>query len=428
MPSFDLPENTFLGRRKAPLPTPTTVKMPEKSQLTVVKRDREAKVKHVESSVEIEPEIAMEPEEPEKTTIGKIPDMNKLGHKDDLTTQKEALATVDQIPVGQIDETIDKSIHESMEEVTQTEEQPGEYSCECGVKFSSVGWLVRHMRSCVKDIICDICGKTFKSSKTLKKHKKMIHTKAFQCDQCDESFTTPKKLVRHTRSFHEATILCEICSAAFKNKNSLRYHRKKFHKVKLNTKEKPNLETKRQDKKVLKSKDEHASCNKHKTKQQKSEYQCLQCPKSFATSSGLRKHKIAHKKLVDQSNTNEKNDKAVRLENLAVADDFERIEVVLVEDGNETSIGTAVIIGSVVSGVGNGELASVPEGVNSKELRGSLDSEHTGDIIISEHTIEGSINNEYVISGINNEDTGDRNNNEGAEEVIFKPRLPKLRL
>ena len=142
----------------------------------------------------------------------------------------------------------------------------------------------------------------------------------------------------------------------------------------------------------------------------------------------MRKHKIAHKKLVDQSNTNEKIDKAVRLENLAVADDFERIEVVLVEDGNETSIGTAVIIGSVVSGVGNGELASVPEGVNSKELRGSLDSEHTGDIIISEHTIEGSINNEYVISGINNEDTGDRNNNEGAEEVIVKPRLPKLRL
>jgi hypothetical protein len=425
VPSFDLPENTFLCNRKAALQTP--VKISVESQLTVVKRDRATKAKQVGRSVEKESEISMEPEahrqSQEKTTVDKILNMNRLEQKDDSSAQNEAMdIDVDKVPENDstakpidesidrsIDESTDKSIDESMDEVSKTKEpQIAEYSCDCGVKFSSVGWLVRHMRGCVEVIICDLCRKTFKSSKTLKKHKKMIHTNALKCDQCDKTFTTPKKLVRHTRSVHEATILCEICSSTFKNKNTLRDHKKKSHNAKLNAKEQPNIEEKRQDKKMTKAKDEHGGSNKQNTKQLKSEYHCLLCPKSFGSSSGLRKHRVAHKKLIDQSNTNVKSDVEVSLENNAVADDLERIEVVFIEDGNEISMGTAVVIGPLVSGeqllLSAGEQASVTQGGNSGKVGGSIDSEHMDENIISER----------IVSSINNANTGDRNNNEGA--------------
>ena len=434
VPSFDLPENTFLCKRKAALQTP--VKISDESQLTEVKRDKVTKVKQGGRSVEKESGISMEPEahrqSPEKPTADKILNMNKLEQEDDLTARNKARdIVVDKVPENEIaaepidesidtsiDESINKSIDESMDEVSKTKEpQIAEYSCECGVKFSSVGWLVRHMRGCVEIIICDLCRKTFKSSKTLKKHKKMIHTNALKCHRCDKSFTTPKKLVRHTRSSHEATIPCEICSSAFKNKNSLRDHKKKIHNAKLNAKEQPNIEEKRQDKKMTKAKDEQVGSNKQNTKQRKSEYHCLLCPKSFVSSSGLRKHRVAHKKLVDLSNTNVKSDEEVSLENNAVADDLERIEVVFIEDGNEISMGTAVVIGPLVSGepilLRTGEQASVTQGVNSGKVERSIDSEQMEENIISE-PIGGSVNSEHVKSSINNANTEDRNNNEGA--------------
>jgi hypothetical protein len=135
------------------------------------------------------------------------------------------------------------------------------------------------------------------------------------------------------------------------------------------------------------------------------------------SSSGLRKHRVAHKKLVDLSNTNVKSDEEVSLENNAVADDLERIEVVFIEDGNEISMGTAVVIGPLVSGepilLRTGEQASVTQGVNSGKVRRSIDSEQMEENIISE-PIGGSVNSEHVKSSINNANTEDRNNNEGA--------------
>ena len=107
----------------------------------------------------------------------------------------------------------------------------------------------------------------------------------------------------------------------------------------------------------------------------------------------MRKHKIAHKKLLDQSNTDEKSDKAVRLENIAITDDLERIKVVLIEDGNETSIGTAVIIGEPFL-ICEGEQAAIAQSVNSGEHMEENLGEH----------MEG-----------NDVNTGYRNNNDGAE-------------
>jgi hypothetical protein len=43
-----------------------------------------------------------------------------------------------------------------------------EYFCDCGLKFSRLGWLVRHMQQCTNGFDCELCQKRFKTKKTLK--------------------------------------------------------------------------------------------------------------------------------------------------------------------------------------------------------------------------------------------------------------------
>ena len=142
------------------------------------------------------------------------------------------------------------------------------FSCTCGLKFSRIGWLDRHMIQCIGVKKCDICGNTFKSGKTLKKHKQSVHVGCLNCDVCDESFSSRFDLKKHLTVAHGSKVTCQICGSTFKNKNSLRQHNNKIHR----------------------------GMRYDRTKDEMKQFKCLECDKVYENPSGLRKHKKKHNK------------------------------------------------------------------------------------------------------------------------------------
>ncbi|XP_055591942.1 oocyte zinc finger protein XlCOF6.1-like [Uranotaenia lowii] len=80
--------------------------------------------------------------------------------------------------------------------------------------------------------VCDICGKTFSSNGTLKKHK-YIHTPnemPFMCGQCDKKFTTKYKLKEHTmRHQGVKNHTCPFCGARKTTGHELKMHINQVH-------------------------------------------------------------------------------------------------------------------------------------------------------------------------------------------------------
>ena len=254
------------------------------------------------------------------------------------------------------------------DETAGTEENK-ELKCECGLKFSKLGWLLRHMKQCSILFECDLCNKRFKNAKILLKHKTLMHIKLLACDQCDNSFTTPKKLERHVRFAHEASIKCEHCDLVLKNKNSFRKHRKgcyeKQQKIKAigkhaNVKQKLVKESRigevsketNEPQRALEREDN----NTNESTAIKA-YQCELCPKRFAHDSGLRRHKKLHRQIIEQDHkvqSKDSNDNSIIIEGEellvsatdATEEDLENYQVVILDENNK-QVGT--FLGSVPS-------------------------------------------------------------------------------
>lgn len=100
----------------------------------------------------------------------------------------------------------------------------------CEKKFRNSRHYRYHEKNC-KDVICDTCGKTFKSAINLRHHS-VVHTEKHKCETCNKTFSSNYKLVQH-RAMHTgktSIFPCSICNSKFTQKSSLKRHMDTVHK------------------------------------------------------------------------------------------------------------------------------------------------------------------------------------------------------
>nr|XP_045583903.1 uncharacterized protein LOC123746413 isoform X1 [Procambarus clarkii] len=86
-----------------------------------------------------------------------------------------------------------------------------------------------------KNVMCDICGKSFAHKLAVSKHKWQEHNennKKFKCQTCGKSFVYKGKLQSHVRSHTgEKPFTCHLCSSTFSQRCNLTAHIKSVHGV-----------------------------------------------------------------------------------------------------------------------------------------------------------------------------------------------------
>ncbi|XP_051809067.1 zinc finger protein 239-like isoform X5 [Acanthochromis polyacanthus] len=143
--------------------------------------------------------------------------------------------------------------------LSHTSERP--YSCGiCGKPFKSRCYLKKHYLSHTseKPYTCETCGKCFNRSGSLKRHM-VTHAgeKQYRCDICGKNFTLNRSLKVHMRLHTgEKPYSCETCGKSFTLSHGLKVH------MRSHTAEKP--------------------------------YPCEECGKSFVNRSHLRNHMMFH--------------------------------------------------------------------------------------------------------------------------------------
>ncbi|XP_069669748.1 zinc finger protein 235-like isoform X2 [Periplaneta americana] len=104
------------------------------------------------------------------------------------------------------------------------------YKCDiCGKSFSTSRGVKRHefLHTGEKPFSCDVCGKCFSQSSHLRCHER-LHTgeKTFKCDVCGNYFSRSSNLRRHERLHtSEKPFRCDVCGRCFSASSSLRRHK-----------------------------------------------------------------------------------------------------------------------------------------------------------------------------------------------------------
>uniref|UniRef100_A0A1Q3EY51 Putative transcriptional repressor salm n=1 Tax=Culex tarsalis TaxID=7177 RepID=A0A1Q3EY51_CULTA len=106
------------------------------------------------------------------------------------------------------------------------------------------------------ELMCHLCRMAFATVAETKTHFQMVHSleQLHKCSQCPMKFTTAKRLELH-RKIHdsERPFRCHLCTADFKSNSLLKRHREKWHEI-------------------------------------QRVFECLQCPRVFATEVHLHLH------------------------------------------------------------------------------------------------------------------------------------------
>ena len=137
-----------------------------------------------------------------------------------------------------------------------------------------------------KDVVCDVCNRSFKTPSSLKRHSYSHGELKFFCDQCNESFVFQSELNFH-KTIHRwiPTFKCmsKNCKKVYKSANELNKHVLKHSGMVWDC-----------DKKDCGySMDDSRNLHAHKRKHQKvGSFECIPCDKQFKYFMQLKRHKV----------------------------------------------------------------------------------------------------------------------------------------
>ena len=126
------------------------------------------------------------------------------------------------------------------------------YQCQyCTVNVKLKSNLYKHIREVHQGklykrkkseerFMCDLCPKSYHSSRALERHKTFIHKgiKSFKCDLCDKSYSdnTPLRIHKETTHSEEGSFNCKECHKSFTHNHKLKQHMKRAHILTKNVK------------------------------------------------------------------------------------------------------------------------------------------------------------------------------------------------
>lgn len=157
---------------------------------------------------------------------------------------------------------------------------------ECGKEFKSMYNLKRHALTHRKPLTCDECGKEFKAMYYLNRHKvKHSAAKPYVCTECGAAFAQNFSLKTHqlTHMANSQRYCCESCGKKFHSKSYLQVHQRSKH-----TGERPYVcecgEAFTQKAGLVRHKLEHAD----------KQFQCSECGMRFFENKLLKSHIKIH--------------------------------------------------------------------------------------------------------------------------------------
>uniref|UniRef100_A0A3Q3AR19 Si:ch211-79k12.2 n=1 Tax=Kryptolebias marmoratus TaxID=37003 RepID=A0A3Q3AR19_KRYMA len=148
---------------------------------------------------------------------------------------------------------------------------------------------------CMVNIACEVCGRSFRSEKSLARHKKRTCLRSFKCTDCHETFAKKNALLKH--SFSHLGLLpytCIRCRCHFRLAKLYRKHKcepQRIHCVAC-------LREFLSQDEFQQHKRDTGCWGNQEPNQKTGEIRCLECGQRFDAPEELKKHAGAHQRVL----------------------------------------------------------------------------------------------------------------------------------
>ena len=189
------------------------------------------------------------------------------------------------------DKSFKSSSNRNKHEFIHSEDK--KFQCDiCLAKYSEKGTLNKHMRIHTgKNLFeCDSCGRKFYQKGAIKAHMS-IHTgeREFLCSKCSQNFRQKGELEKHLQIHEEKQVTCSRCGVILKSSYSLKRHIRRIHSGKKIPCEVCGKEFNRRENCNLHYLRKHKETHKGEKR-----FCCSQCDKQCESRKALQHHVLEH--------------------------------------------------------------------------------------------------------------------------------------
>ena len=150
---------------------------------------------------------------------------------------KDVLPNVDEIEnLGKLVEKVKENEKEDVELVKQEDEPQSRNFSQYDIFEESLDLAVEGVKTKEKDnesFHCEMCDFGTKSSSSLHRHQKLIHSASrtkYRCNICEKTFSLPHGLAQHKKTAHDDTkYSCNVCDFESIGEYRLKVHIKRMH-------------------------------------------------------------------------------------------------------------------------------------------------------------------------------------------------------